>query len=76
MTGSKIREKRVLAGITGRLLCAKAGMDPSRLSHIERGYVQPSQAELERLGLALEQLVDARRKIAKVAAESGWPIPV
>lgn len=74
MSGSKIREKRVIAGIAGRLLCARAKIDRGRLSHIERGYVEPSDAELARIENALDELVRAKRALAKTAARLGWPL--
>ena len=49
MGGSQIRKKRTTAGIAGGLLCKRAKIDRGRLSHIERGYVQPSDVELARI---------------------------
>ena len=74
MTIAELREKRVVAGISGRLLCAKAGVDRGRLSAMERGYIQPFAGELARLEQALSALLEARRKVAAVAAEGGWPV--
>jgi len=76
MSGSEIRQRRIAAGIAGRLLCARAKIDRSRLSHIERGYIQPSKAELERLTMALDSLTAAKKRVADTAAECGWPMPV
>ena len=76
MTGSQIRQKRLVAGIPGKLLCARANVDRARLCHIERGYIQPSQAELERLTMALDSLIDAKKLVAETAAQHGWPMPV
>ena len=72
-TGSELRAKRIAAGIAGALVCAKAGIARSRLSDIERGYVAPSGVEIARIDLALDDLTRAKRKIAAVAAEEGWP---
>ena len=69
-----IKQRRLAAGIPGRLLCVKAGVDRSRLSHIERGYVEPSGEELSRIEQALEELIKAREKVAEVASEVGWPL--
>ena len=73
MIGSELRHKRVEMGISGHLLCVKAGVGRSRLSDIERGYVQPSDGEVARIGRALEDLISAKRKLSAVASELGWP---
>lgn len=73
MSGQEIRLKRVTARIPGRLLCRRAGLDRGRLSDIERGYVQPSPDELARLSKALNELIEAREKVAKYAEQCGWP---
>ena len=46
---SDLKTKRVAAGISGSVLCAKAGLSRSRLNPIERGYVDPSPKELARI---------------------------
>jgi transcriptional regulator with XRE-family HTH domain len=74
MNGQEIRLRRVTARIPGRLLCLRARVERGRLSDIERGYVQPSADEMARLCGALEELVEARRKLAEYAEECGWPI--
>lgn len=74
MSGAEIREKRRTAGIAGRLLCARTGLDRARLSHIERGYVEPSATELARIALALDDLIRAKRKLAETAAKLGLPM--
>jgi transcriptional regulator with XRE-family HTH domain len=74
MSGSQIRQKRMSAGIVGRLLCTHAKLDRGRLSHIERGYIQPSDAELARIDLALDDLIRAKRKLTEAAARLGWPV--
>ena len=74
MNTRDLRYKRVSHGISGRLLCAKAGIDRSRLSDIERQYVEPSDDELERIEKALGALIQAKEKVVKVAAEVGWPL--
>ena len=70
---SDLRNKRVAASISGCVLCAKAGLSRSRLSLIERGYVNPTPEELTRIYTALQQLIMARSVIEKVAASVGWP---
>ncbi len=70
---SNLRAKRAAAGISGSVLCAKAGLSRSRLSLIERGYVKPADPERERIECALEELVRAKSVIDRVAASVGWP---
>ena len=73
MHGQQIRQRRTAAGIPGSAVSSKAGIHRSRLSEIERGYITPSEEELGRLNRALDALIDARKKVAEVAAEVGWP---
>jgi len=73
LNGSQIRKKRVTAGITGGVLCRRARIDRSRLSQIERGYIHPSPEELKRIGDALDGLLLAKKRLAAVAEEVGWP---
>jgi len=63
----------VAAEIPAILLAAKAKVNRSRLSGIERGYVQPTADELQRLSQALEQLIYAKAAIRKAASSVGWP---
>jgi hypothetical protein len=72
LNGSQIRKKRVTAGIAGGVLCRSARIDRSRLSQIERGYIQPSVRN-KGIGDALDGLLLAKRRLAAVAAEVGWP---
>jgi transcriptional regulator with XRE-family HTH domain len=74
VTGKDLRTKRLQAEIPAALLASVAKMDRSRLSGIERGYVEPSGDEQSRLVEALDKLATARRKVAAVAAEVGWPL--
>jgi transcriptional regulator with XRE-family HTH domain len=74
MSGSEIKQRRVRAGIPGRLVCARARVDRSRLSHIEREYVVASESELAKISRALDELIQAKRKVVAAAAEAGWPI--
>jgi transcriptional regulator with XRE-family HTH domain len=73
ITGIQLRAKRNSAGIAGSLVCVKAGIARSRLSDIEREYVVASEDEVARIDAALDELARAKRKIAAVAAEEGWP---
>jgi transcriptional regulator with XRE-family HTH domain len=74
MGGSEIRQKRTAAAIAGSLLCKRAKVDRSRLSHIERGYVQPSDVELARINVALDELIRAKTELAETAVRVGWPL--
>ena len=74
MNGSEIRRKRQEAGLSGHVVCRKAEIARSRLTEIERGYVQASDAELDRVERALIELAEARRKVMNFAAECGWPV--
>jgi transcriptional regulator with XRE-family HTH domain len=69
-----IKAKRTAAGIVGNVLCRKAGMGRSRLSDIERGYVIPSPEELGLIKVALDELIQAKSVIDRVAASMGWPM--
>jgi transcriptional regulator with XRE-family HTH domain len=71
---SDLKAKRLAAGISGTVLCAKAGLSRSRLSLIERGYVNLSPEELARIRKALDELIQAKSVLEKVAASVGWPL--
>ena len=71
---SDLKAKRLAAGISGCVLCAKAGISRSRLSLIERGYTTPPPQELARLNTALDQLIQVKTVIEQVAATVGWPL--
>ena len=74
MNGRELRRKRMAAGIPGRLLCARVGIDRSKLSDIERAYVEPSIEEGIRINRAIDDLIKAKEEVAKVAAAVGWPL--
>jgi transcriptional regulator with XRE-family HTH domain len=74
MDGKEIRRTRKENEIAGHLVCGRAGVSRSRLSDIERGYVQPSQNELARIERALRELYRAKQKLAATATECGWPV--
>jgi transcriptional regulator with XRE-family HTH domain len=73
---TELRSKRITAEISAALLAAKAKVNRSRLSNIERGYVQPGEEELQRLGAALDELIKAKAAIQKAATAVGWPVVV
>ncbi len=68
-----IKAKRNAAGIAGSIICKKIGLARSRLSDIERGYVTPSPEELARIAAALDELIDAKSILDRIAASVGWP---
>ena len=74
MNRRELRRKRMAAGIPGRLLCAKVGIDRSKLSDIERTYIEPSSDESIRINRAIDELIEAKEKVERVAAEAGWPM--
>ena len=74
MDGKELKRLRVSAEIPATLLSARSGVERSRLSAIERGYVVPREDELERLNHAIDDLSVARKRVEVVAAEVGWPL--
>jgi ribosome-binding protein aMBF1 (putative translation factor) len=73
MTANEIRTKRLTAGITSTLLARHAEMDRSKLSHIERGYLDASPQELRKLERALNELVRRKKRVDAYAQRCGWP---
>jgi hypothetical protein len=73
MTGHELKQKRIAAGIPGKLVCVRARIDRAKLSHLERGYIQTSDQELARISQVLEELIRAKQKLVAMAAECGWP---
>jgi transcriptional regulator with XRE-family HTH domain len=71
--GPTLKQKRTAAGLAGNVLCKRIGMARSRLSDIERGYVTPSSEELAQIDAALNELIEAKSFIDRVAASVGWP---
>ena len=71
---TSIRTRRIAAGIHGSLLCAKLGIQRSKLSDIEKGYVQPSKDEQQRIEQALDELTRAKNEVLKTATKVGWPM--
>jgi transcriptional regulator with XRE-family HTH domain len=69
-----LRSARVGAEIPASLLAARAKVNRTRLSHIEHGYVRPTEDELRRLSQALEQLIHAKAVVQDAAASVGWPM--
>jgi transcriptional regulator with XRE-family HTH domain len=73
LTPDTLRQLRVASRIPGSVVCGKVGVSRSRLSQLERGYVQPKNGELERIAGAIDSLVEARKTMERVAVEAGWP---
>lgn len=71
---SDLKLRRLTAGISGSVLCAKANISRSRLSLIEREYICPDAEEVSRINSALDQLIQAKSVIDRVAASLGWPV--
>jgi hypothetical protein len=74
MTAQQLRTKRIRAVIPARLVAARSGVDPSRLCHLERGYVSATTDELERIGRAIAELASARKEVEAVAERVGWTL--
>jgi transcriptional regulator with XRE-family HTH domain len=68
-----LKAKRVAAGISGIVLCKKAGISRARLSDLERGYITVTQSEQARILAALNQLIAAQHQLQKLATRLGWP---
>jgi predicted transcriptional regulator len=74
MTARELRSKRVAAEISATILAANAKINRSRLSNIERGYIQTTEEELQQLNTVLEDLIKAKSVVDRVAASVGWPL--
>lgn len=67
------RQRRLAARVPGRVLCRLSGISRTRLSDLERGYVEPEPEELARLDHALSRLEHARERMRSVGEAIGWP---
>jgi transcriptional regulator with XRE-family HTH domain len=76
VTGKSLRTKRVPAGISGQVLCAKLGIGRNRLSLIENGYVTLTRETLADIDEALNELIAAKSVIERTAQSVGWPAAV
>ena len=74
MVGIELRRERERVGLAGYLVCRESGVGRSRLSDIEREYVEPSPSEVDRIQSAIEKLTRAKKRVAEVAKEVGWPL--
>ena len=66
--------RRKTAGITGVMLSKRAGIQRTKLSDIERGYVEIGQKEMDRIEDGLNELIAAKKRVQSVARECGWPV--
>ena len=71
MTAKMIRTKRVAAGIPGHAVCRVARISRTKLSDIEQEYAISTPEELQRIDDAIEQILDTRKHLAKLAADAG-----
>jgi ferredoxin len=74
LIATELRAKRQRAGLTGYVVCRKAGICRSCLSDVERGYIKASEEELTRIDQALEELIQSKQRLMATAAEVGWPV--
>jgi transcriptional regulator with XRE-family HTH domain len=72
--GAEFGRRRRAAGIAGHVVCGRARLSRAKLSAFERGYVRLSPEELCGVQNALDALVEAKHKLAALAAECGWPV--
>jgi transcriptional regulator with XRE-family HTH domain len=74
LTGSELRTRRLASGLSGALVCSRAGVVRSRLSEIERGYVKADAEQLNRIAKAIAELTTARGELGKMARAQGLAI--
>jgi hypothetical protein len=74
MTGTEIKARRTAEGIPGDLVAQRARVGRTKLTAIERGYVQASADEISRLSVALDELVNAKKAVVETALQVGWPV--
>jgi hypothetical protein len=73
MTIKDLRQKRLAAEIPATMLASRAKVNRSKLSLLECGHALPTPDELDRLGVALDELIGVRDEVQKTAAALGWP---
>ena len=76
LTIDELGATRRMEGIPGIMLGRAAKIDRSRLSAMECGHIQPTDGELSRLNVALDELVAAKRAMRSAAVAAGWPAGV
>ena len=72
MNGYELKRRRLALDITGDVLCKRAGINRTRLSNIERGYVVLSGEEADRLRKALDEIAAAKKQVTELAASLGF----
>ena len=74
LSPSQLKAARAALGIPGTVLARQARICRTRLSDLERGHVEPTPEECQRLSEAMASLTKAKERVALVAAEVGWPL--
>jgi transcriptional regulator with XRE-family HTH domain len=74
VTAQDLKRQRRNAGISGAVLCTRAGVDRARLSNIENEHISPLPDEIERLEAALSQLMEAKQKVIRYAETCDLPL--
>jgi transcriptional regulator with XRE-family HTH domain len=71
VTPRALRSKRTAAGIVGQSVCQIAGISRAKLSDIEREYVAATSEELQRIDAAINQILNTKEHVARLATEAG-----
>ena len=74
MTSNDLRAKRAAAGIPGQAVCQVSGIPRAKLSDIERGYTLATPGELRRIDAAIEQILQTRQGLTKLAEDAGMAL--
>jgi transcriptional regulator with XRE-family HTH domain len=71
MDGKTFRSRRSAEGISGRAVCNRAGVPRPRLSEIENGHVTPTPDEVNRISGAINDLINTKHRVERIAGEHG-----
>jgi transcriptional regulator with XRE-family HTH domain len=71
LIGPQLRAKRAAHRIPGTAVATKVGTSRSRFSEIERGYLKPPAEELNRINQAIDEIIQERQQLTKLAADAG-----
>ena len=74
MTARNLRAKRAAAGISGQVVCQISGLSRAKLSDIEREYIVATPEELQRINDAIEQILQTRKGLTKLAEDAGMAL--
>lgn len=74
MTAKNLRAKRATAGISGQVVCQVSGISRAKLSDIEREYIVATPEELQRINDAIEQVLQTRQGLTKLAEDAGMAL--